>query len=403
VGSAYSGLADVSQALAAGMTPVISYWSSDQMLWMDGVGADHRGACTADRADECPETVRFYDFKVEPLDGVEMLQPSSPAQDSPVAGESAEIIFDDVSETMEARETSTTAPATSQVQGYEFAGFATPERARSLCGVGKEMAMPKTAAERQALVSAIQDAIRVGNMSNEWPRYSTWLGGQWSQQHQMWKWYDGTPIDMASLVWAEGQPSSFGQQSEEPWLCMFPDGLIHDAGSQYQGTLFEFGVMCQRTSVSAPRAQEQDDYCCLVGSSCSSCTRRYDPRSWCGKSQENCKLCGREMQTHWCGGGVSTLARSEAHFFMQKQSTRPSLRQALVGFDRFALSMVILASSAACAVAAAVLLALRAKLQLGTTRQLGSAAGDGELDDVGPPVAYSSLVALGVVDTALPP
>merc|ERR1719223_1351315 len=35
------------------MTPVFSYWSSDKMQWMDGVGQDGQGTCASDPADAC--------------------------------------------------------------------------------------------------------------------------------------------------------------------------------------------------------------------------------------------------------------------------------------------------------------------------------------------------------------
>mmetsp|Transcript_102127 Transcript_102127/g.197707 ORF Transcript_102127/g.197707 Transcript_102127/m.197707 type:complete len:287 (+) Transcript_102127:1-861(+) len=51
------------------MTPVISYWSDDNMMWLDGKGFQGKGACSKDDAASCPETVRFYDFEVEDFRG----------------------------------------------------------------------------------------------------------------------------------------------------------------------------------------------------------------------------------------------------------------------------------------------------------------------------------------------
>jgi len=65
--SDYTGMPELSAALAAGMTPVVSYWSSDKMLWMDGQGADGKGPCKRDNAAACPASVRFSRFAVTPI------------------------------------------------------------------------------------------------------------------------------------------------------------------------------------------------------------------------------------------------------------------------------------------------------------------------------------------------
>jgi len=61
-------MADFTEALTAGMTPVVSYWKSKDMLWMDGIGADGRGPCVKDAPDVCPDHVRHLHFSIEPLD-----------------------------------------------------------------------------------------------------------------------------------------------------------------------------------------------------------------------------------------------------------------------------------------------------------------------------------------------
>ena len=56
-GVGYAGLAEVTAALEAGMTPVLSYWSvpgaADGMGWMDGAGLDGAGPCAAYTDADC--------------------------------------------------------------------------------------------------------------------------------------------------------------------------------------------------------------------------------------------------------------------------------------------------------------------------------------------------------------
>jgi len=63
--SEYPGMADLTGALKTGMTPVVSYWSSDKMLWMDGRGPDGKGICKVDLPDKCADTARMSDFIIE--------------------------------------------------------------------------------------------------------------------------------------------------------------------------------------------------------------------------------------------------------------------------------------------------------------------------------------------------
>jgi len=73
----YPRMGEISAALAAGMTPVISYWKSADMLWMDGKGADGQGPCAVD-AQRCGQSAKFYDFKVEELPGAATPRPIGP-------------------------------------------------------------------------------------------------------------------------------------------------------------------------------------------------------------------------------------------------------------------------------------------------------------------------------------
>mmetsp|Transcript_141486 Transcript_141486/g.439808 ORF Transcript_141486/g.439808 Transcript_141486/m.439808 type:complete len:511 (+) Transcript_141486:56-1588(+) len=63
------GWSEVTRALRAGLTPVMSYWRSEGMLWMDGLGQDGRGPCVKDTPSACPEYVRFYNFSLEEYTG----------------------------------------------------------------------------------------------------------------------------------------------------------------------------------------------------------------------------------------------------------------------------------------------------------------------------------------------
>mmetsp|Transcript_22026 Transcript_22026/g.55611 ORF Transcript_22026/g.55611 Transcript_22026/m.55611 type:complete len:547 (-) Transcript_22026:125-1765(-) len=63
----HEAMQELTDALQAGMTPVISYWKSKDMLWMDGLGADGRGPCVKDTPDMCPDHVRFYGFSISSL------------------------------------------------------------------------------------------------------------------------------------------------------------------------------------------------------------------------------------------------------------------------------------------------------------------------------------------------
>jgi hypothetical protein len=65
--SAHNAMGELSAALAAGMTPIVSYWKSDQMLWLDGRGKDYEGPCAVDEARTCGDSVTFSHFKLEDI------------------------------------------------------------------------------------------------------------------------------------------------------------------------------------------------------------------------------------------------------------------------------------------------------------------------------------------------
>lgn len=64
----YQGNVQLTAALKAGMTPVMSYWKSANMLWLDGRGSDGQGPCATD-TQHCGQSVRFLGFSVEDMGG----------------------------------------------------------------------------------------------------------------------------------------------------------------------------------------------------------------------------------------------------------------------------------------------------------------------------------------------
>jgi len=73
--NSYTGMAEIHDALDKGMTPIISYWKSGDMLWMDGKGADGQGPCAAD-SQHCGASVKFSGFKLEAMPGHPPLEPA---------------------------------------------------------------------------------------------------------------------------------------------------------------------------------------------------------------------------------------------------------------------------------------------------------------------------------------
>lgn len=57
----------MSKVVAAGMTPVVSYWSSTKMLWMDGTGMSKKGYCAFETPSMCNSVAKVYGFAVEDI------------------------------------------------------------------------------------------------------------------------------------------------------------------------------------------------------------------------------------------------------------------------------------------------------------------------------------------------
>jgi len=74
------GLQELSEALRRGMTPVISYWSAADMLWLDGHGSDSKGPCAEDFPDSCSNTVSFHSFSLDLILGSVLPPAISPPQ-----------------------------------------------------------------------------------------------------------------------------------------------------------------------------------------------------------------------------------------------------------------------------------------------------------------------------------
>jgi len=64
----YSGMAELTEALRRGMAPTVSYWGSDDLGWMDGLGADQKGPCSFDAPKACAEVVRFHNFSIHEIE-----------------------------------------------------------------------------------------------------------------------------------------------------------------------------------------------------------------------------------------------------------------------------------------------------------------------------------------------
>jgi len=219
---------------------------------------------------------------------------------------------------------------------YEFLGYARgPDEARRACGQKRHLAMPKTAAAKNALMGSIRKAMSDGRMSRNWPNDTIWLGGRWTR-FAHWEWDDGTPAQ--ELSWATGQPSGQGSQEREPWLCMLSNGKVHDSSA---GTPpYAFGVMCEkkqtteRASESASSgSSNRISFCCADANDpndvCGTCTSSSGP---CGGSRSACEACPGLLK--WCSveGDVADAAVADAGLVISRLNSdgrSAGLRQTL--------------------------------------------------------------------------
>jgi len=59
-----NGLEELSSLLDPGLTPVVSYWSSPHMGWLDGLGNDGKGPCVQDHPEACGGAPVFYGMEI---------------------------------------------------------------------------------------------------------------------------------------------------------------------------------------------------------------------------------------------------------------------------------------------------------------------------------------------------
>jgi len=110
----YRNMPELSKALAAGMTPIVSYWNSADMLWMDGKGSDGRGPCARDSPDDCGKRTKFSNFSVTTLPGTACkakLTDQQPAEPDVLVTDAPDVLVSDAS-AKESTTTMTTATTT---------------------------------------------------------------------------------------------------------------------------------------------------------------------------------------------------------------------------------------------------------------------------------------------------
>merc|ERR1740123_2764553 len=78
-----AGMQELHDALNAGMVPVVSYWSSDNLAWLDGSGSDRQGPCAVDAPDKCRSSVTLSNFSIHKLDAKKQTCPEQVLTDKP--------------------------------------------------------------------------------------------------------------------------------------------------------------------------------------------------------------------------------------------------------------------------------------------------------------------------------
>jgi len=121
----YQGMPELSKALAAGMTPMVSYWNSVDMLWMDGKGSDGQGPCARDHPDDCGKRTKFSNFSVAAIPGAvckAKLTDQQPAEPDLLVTEASDVSVTDAS----AMESTTTLPASNDIADRGAGSFRVP-------------------------------------------------------------------------------------------------------------------------------------------------------------------------------------------------------------------------------------------------------------------------------------
>ncbi|CAK0799277.1 unnamed protein product [Prorocentrum cordatum] len=130
--------------------------------------------------------------------------------------------------------------------GYVYLGCATRQEAQTMCDL-RRMPMPNTSAAQATIEASIAAARAAGSLPPGSCGQAVWLGGQWSDAHDQWRW-DNTiamtegpvaPSEHDSLPgpddayhytnWAGGQPSAYPHALEPALYMDAATGRWHDA------------------------------------------------------------------------------------------------------------------------------------------------------------------------------